>query len=122
MSKKLESELSAPAHEIKALDFIGLCYPGGTEVKGESLKLPASVKTPMSELTNTRQVKGSNMKERCPNMNHSRSNAPVKYCPNCGEIVNRQAQRKCDGEKHAHLRKSGNTFCVDCGKKLSEMR
>ncbi len=24
----------------------------------------------------------------CPNMNHRRSDAPVRYCPNCGEVVN----------------------------------
>ncbi len=57
--------------------------------------------------------------ERCPNMNHSRSNAPVKYCPTCGEVVNKAVpQRGCTEEKHAARRKGQDRYCVDCGKTL----
>ena len=56
---------------------------------------------------------------RCPNMNHGRLNAPVKYCPMCGDLVNRAASGKCDSETHANLRRNRHLFCHDCGKKLS---
>ncbi len=55
---------------------------------------------------------------RCPNMNHSRTNATIKYCPNCGEVINRNANGNCNTSKHADLRKQRFTFCHDCGKKL----
>lgn len=51
-------------------------------------------------------------------MNHSRTNAPVKYCPGCGEVVNSAARKSCDEVKHASRRKERNTYCHDCGKKL----
>ena len=54
----------------------------------------------------------------CPNMNHGRLNAPVKYCPMCGDAVNRQATGSCNPNKHADLRRQRLSFCHDCGKKL----
>lgn len=59
------------------------------------------------------------MRERCANMNHSRSNAPIKFCPTCGEIVNRLAQGRCDKITHMALRKDRHAFCTTCGEKLS---
>jgi rRNA maturation endonuclease Nob1 len=56
---------------------------------------------------------------RCPNMNHGRTNAPVKFCPMCGDSVNRAAAGSCDHARHADLRKNRHVFCPDCGKKLS---
>ncbi len=57
--------------------------------------------------------------DRCTNMNHGRSNAPVRFCPTCGETVNKQAaSQRCDDSKHDARRKDRNTFCCDCGKKL----
>ncbi|WP_415062694.1 hypothetical protein [Bdellovibrio sp.] len=57
---------------------------------------------------------------RCPNMNHGRLNAPVRHCPMCGEIVNKAVSKShCDDAKHAARRKERNTFCHDCGKKLT---
>lgn len=60
------------------------------------------------------------MKERCPNMNHSRSNVAIRFCPSCGEVVSNSVQNRgrCDETKHAHRRKERNFFCCDCGKKL----
>jgi hypothetical protein len=60
------------------------------------------------------------MTERCRNMNHSRTNVPVRFCPNCGEVVNNAIKRRCDEIKHAERRKDRSTFCSDCGKKLSD--
>ncbi len=57
-------------------------------------------------------------KPRCPNMNHGRSNAPVRFCPMCGEVVNKVIRTFCDGSKHASQRKERNAYCCDCGKKL----
>lgn len=56
---------------------------------------------------------------RCPNMNHGRLNAPVKFCPMCGELVNRLVSAKCDQASHANLRRNRHMFCHDCGKKLA---
>jgi hypothetical protein len=60
-----------------------------------------------------------NKEIRCQNMNHGRTNAPVRHCPMCGEIVNRAIRSNCDEAKHAVRRKERNQFCCDCGKKLS---
>ncbi|MGZ3743082.1 MAG: hypothetical protein ACXVBQ_04415 [Pseudobdellovibrionaceae bacterium] len=61
-----------------------------------------------------------NQKSRCQNMNHNRTNAPVKFCPSCGEAVNKAASNSCDEIKHAARRKERNSFCHDCGKKLNK--
>ena len=55
---------------------------------------------------------------RCPNMNHGRLNAPIRFCPNCGDKVNAQIPNKCDGSKHPSLRKDRQMFCHQCGEKL----
>jgi hypothetical protein len=55
----------------------------------------------------------------CPNLNHRRANAPVRYCPGCGEVVNSGVSlKRCDERGHAHRRLNGETFCVDCGEQL----
>jgi len=55
----------------------------------------------------------------CSNRNHSRSNAPVRYCPQCGEVVNGNVpDKKCSEEEHATRRRERNKFCVDCGAQL----
>jgi hypothetical protein len=56
---------------------------------------------------------------RCTNMNHGRMNAPIKFCPVCGEVVNREASARCDSGKHADMRRQRLVFCHDCGKKLA---
>ncbi|HEX4925408.1 MAG TPA: hypothetical protein VFV50_15045 [Bdellovibrionales bacterium] len=59
------------------------------------------------------------MNDLCPNMNHGRLNVPIRYCPKCGEIVNRSASSRCDQARHAMLLKERQTYCTDCGKKLA---
>ena len=55
----------------------------------------------------------------CSNLNHRRSDAPVRFCPQCGEVVNRGVVLKRCGEgAHAQKRRSGDGFCVDCGEQL----
>ncbi len=51
-------------------------------------------------------------------MNHSRSNAPIKFCPSCGEKVGAVYTIKCDEQKHSIRRKDRDQFCVDCGLSL----
>lgn len=59
---------------------------------------------------------------RCANMNHGRTNPPVRNCPMCGEVVNKVIFASCDGTKHAARRKERNAYCCDCGKKLTDGR
>jgi predicted RNA-binding Zn-ribbon protein involved in translation (DUF1610 family) len=55
----------------------------------------------------------------CSNLNHRRSDAPVRFCPQCGEVVNRSvAIKRCSEREHAHKRQNGDGFCVDCGEQL----
>ena len=55
----------------------------------------------------------------CPNFNHRKSDAPVRFCPSCGEVVNddRPVQR-CTEVEHAKARREFSKFCVDCGEQL----
>jgi len=58
---------------------------------------------------------------RCPNFNHRRSNAPVRYCPLCGEVVNSKiAQKVCSEEKHVKSRRERHAYCMDCGAQLMQ--
>ena len=55
----------------------------------------------------------------CPNLNHRRSDAPVRFCSICGEVVNKDIHlRRCAEEKHAESRREMNKYCVDCGEQL----
>jgi predicted RNA-binding Zn-ribbon protein involved in translation (DUF1610 family) len=55
----------------------------------------------------------------CQNMNHRRSDAPVRYCPNCGEVVNENIiLKKCSDTEHAESRKDRYKYCVHCGLQL----
>lgn len=57
--------------------------------------------------------------ERCMNRNHGRPNAPVRCCPDCGEVVNQNIPvKRCSEGEHAQSRKRGSRFCIDCGKLL----
>lgn len=59
------------------------------------------------------------VKSSCRNMNHGRRDAPVRGCPDCGEVVNpRLPQRACSEDEHARRRRGQATYCVDCGKRL----
>jgi hypothetical protein len=58
-------------------------------------------------------------RNNCPNYNHGRSNAPVHFCPVCGEVVNEDIHiRKCNVEEHTRRRRERSKYCVDCGEKL----
>jgi len=46
---------------------------------------------------------------RCLNYNHGRANAPVRFCPTCGEVVNNNiSAEECSEEKHAGKRRDGS--------------
>jgi hypothetical protein len=63
------------------------------------------------------------LRDRCPNDNHGRSVVTVRFCPNCGVVVNKSILAKgCDPEKHARRRRVRNTYCVDCGQGLAQER
>ncbi len=60
-------------------------------------------------------------KERCPNYNHGRLNVPVRFCPMCCDVVNKNIpMAKCSDEQHAESRRKRNKYCVDCGKQLRQ--
>ncbi len=55
----------------------------------------------------------------CTNMNHRRSDAPVRFCPTCGEMVNAKvAIKRCPEQEHGKRRREQSQFCVDCGEQL----
>lgn len=55
----------------------------------------------------------------CDNLNHRRTNAPVRHCPGCGGVVNdRVTARRCSEAQHAEVRRQRTVFCADCGVKL----
>ncbi len=56
----------------------------------------------------------------CDNMNHRRSDAPMRYCIACGEIVNPKIShlQHCTEQTHAKKRREQNKYCSDCGEQL----
>jgi len=59
------------------------------------------------------------LRNACPNLNHRRTNVPVRVCPMCGEIVNESIPAvSCNEEKHALKRRERSNYCVDCGEQL----
>jgi len=55
----------------------------------------------------------------CPNFNHRETNAPVRFCPNCGKVVNaRIPAKQCREQSHAKARVDRSKYCVDCGEQL----
>jgi len=62
-------------------------------------------------------------RKKCPNFNHGRSNAPVRFCPVCGEVVNKDIPiRKCNEREHAGRRRERSKYCMDCGELLIQER
>jgi len=58
-------------------------------------------------------------KNLCHNLNHGRINAPVRFCPLCGEVVNGKiATQLCNEEKHDKARRTRNKYCIDCSEQL----
>jgi hypothetical protein len=54
-----------------------------------------------------------------PNFNHGRANVTVRFCPMCGEVVNKNiSAQACNEEQHAKRRRDRNKYCVDCGEQL----
>jgi DNA-directed RNA polymerase subunit RPC12/RpoP len=61
------------------------------------------------------------LQKRCDNDNHGRAIVTVRFCANCGEVVNeRILAGRCSEETHAKSRRTRNTHCVDCGERLLE--
>jgi hypothetical protein len=57
----------------------------------------------------------------CPNLNHRRSDAPVRFCPSCGGVVNGKVTSiRCASTNHDARRRGGSIFCVDCGERLAK--
>jgi len=57
------------------------------------------------------------------NMNHRRPDAPVRFCPSCGTIVNAAVRTiSCPTVRHDTARRSQSAFCVDCGEQLIASR
>ncbi len=52
-------------------------------------------------------------REWCRNMNHRRSDAPVRHCPNCGGTVNMNIPaKKCNDNEYAESRMNKNKYYV----------
>ena len=136
-----------PAHRVAAagprdsVDSCGLdptrgilCPAGGgTRLQPEAPRLVTAhfgFRRPVSAGDNVGRFLGSGSSQRegtrmrtqtspCPNLNHRRSDAPVRCCPMCGELVNqRVARKKCVEATHARSRQDRNKYCADCGEQL----
>ena len=45
----------------------------------------------------------------------------IRFCPSCGEVLNKNiVSRKCPEDTHAKMRRSRNSYCMDCGTGLLE--
>lgn len=57
----------------------------------------------------------------CQNLNHRRSDATVRFCPSCGEVVSQGVPiQRCPETLHAKERMEHSKFCVHCGKQLMQ--
>ena len=64
-------------------------------------------------------MENENKMAKCPNFNHFKSNVAVRYCCDCGEVVNDDMpKKKCAEESHSKRRRDRSHFCVDCGEDL----
>jgi hypothetical protein len=55
----------------------------------------------------------------CPNLNHRRTTITIRYCPDCGDLLNAHiAVSPCREEHHAQQRRRRSVYCVDCGLRL----
>jgi hypothetical protein len=60
---------------------------------------------------------------RCANDNHGRAVVTVRFCSNCGVVVNGNIRaHACAQETHARMRRSQSSYCVDCGLRLLQVR
>ena len=63
------------------------------------------------------------LREHCANDNHGRAVVTIRFCPNCGMVVNESIlARRCPLEEHARMRRDRNAYCVDCGQGLVQGR
>ena len=63
------------------------------------------------------------LREHCPNDNHGRAVITIRFCPNCGVVVNESIRAKaCTVAEHARRRRVRNIYCVDCGQGLVQQR
>lgn len=61
----------------------------------------------------------SRQPNHCANLNHRRSEAMVRHCPQCGNLLNsRMATQSCTEARHAASRRQRSIFCIDCGAQL----
>ena len=96
-----------------------LALPIQRELRGKARIMPYNYRVGRCQPASL-GLKESNMEKRqarCQNFNHGRSNAPVRFCPMCGEVVNQlMIHRKTCGEQvHARRRQNRDVYCVDCG-------
>jgi hypothetical protein len=55
----------------------------------------------------------------CENMHHRGTNAPIRCCPQCGNVVNAAIRaHTCNESQHAAARRHQSVFCVHCGTQL----
>jgi hypothetical protein len=56
----------------------------------------------------------------CGNLIHRCSNVPVRFCKECGEVVNEEVSAKaCSEEEHERKRLDRATYCSECGQPLA---
>ena len=59
----------------------------------------------------------------CRNDNHGRRIVTVRFCAECGAVVNAKIlANPCHAEAHARMRRAQMPYCIDCGEQLVHPR
>jgi hypothetical protein len=60
------------------------------------------------------------MQQRCSNDIHGRSVITIRFCASCGVLVNGVIRpKRCPADSHAQMRRTQNTYCIDCGERIA---
>lgn len=63
-------------------------------------------------VTMGRECKDDDANGRCPNFSHGRPNAPVRYCPMRGEVLNSKIPQKVCSEENMQKVEVNETLTV----------
>lgn len=89
------------------------------KLRGSSrTKAPDPPRKP-GDSTSEWEVKVTTQGNHCPKLKHRRSDGPLRFCVECGQVVNGKIpKRVCTEEEHAKRRLARSRYCPNCGEQL----